>query len=186
MKIKKADIVMVAIIAAMVLLGVSFALTLRGEAPEVTAEGTTATLPGGLTGGEAVCSIEIRCDTVLNHLETLDEAKAPYVPESGVVLAKTEVSFTEGETAFDVLQRVCTEASIQLEYSWTPVYDSYYIEGINHLYEFDCGGQSGWMYKVNEVFPNYGCSGHTVQPGDEIVWCYTCDGLGTDVGAKME
>ena len=37
------------------------------------------------------------------------------------------------------------------------MYNSYYIEGINHLYEFDVGPESGWMYKVDEWFPNYGC-----------------------------
>ena len=72
----------------------------------------------------------------------------------------------------------------QLEYSWTPMYDSYYIQGINNLYEFDCGAQSGWMYKVNGWFPNYGCSKYTLEDGDDIVWCFTCNGLGADVGAE--
>ena len=35
--------------------------------------------------------------------------------------------------------------AIQLEFSYTPLYASYYIEGINHLYEFDVGPESGWM-----------------------------------------
>ena len=63
------------------------------------------------------------------------------------------------------------------------MYDSSYIEGINHLYEFDCGKESGWMYKVNDWFPNYGCSAYTVESGDNIVWCYTCNGFGEDVGS---
>ena len=71
---------------------------------------------------------------------------------------------------------------IQIEYSWTPMYDSYYIEGIHQLYEFDCGPESGWMYKVNEWFPNYGCSEYKLSGGESIVWCYTCVGLGEDVG----
>ena len=83
----------------------------------------------------------------------------------------------------DVLKKVCTAADIQLEYSWTPAYDSGYIEGINHLYEFDCGKESGWMYKVNDWFPNYGCSSYKVENGDNIVWCYTCNGYGEDVGS---
>ena len=95
----------------------------------------------------------------------------------------TSVSFTAGETVFDVLKRICSERNIQIEYSYTPLYGSYYIEGINHLYEFDCGQQSGWMYKVNGWFPNYGCSSYKLEDGDTIVWCYTCKGLGTDVGA---
>ena len=62
------------------------------------------------------------------------------------------------------------------------MYNSAYIEGINNLYEFDCGELSGWMYKVNGWFPNYGCSACKVENGDDIVWCYTCKGFGKDVG----
>jgi hypothetical protein len=131
-----------------------------------------------------LCTITIRCDTIFDNADALEKAKAPYVPEDGVILPVTTVEFTSGETVFDVLQRVCEAADIQLEYSWTPLYDSYYVEGINHLYEFDCGFESGWMYKVNGWFPNYGCSAYELQGGEEIVWCYTCTGLGTDVGAE--
>ena len=55
------------------------------------------------------------------------------------------------------------------------------IELVNNLYEFDCGSLSGWMYKVNEWFPNYGCSRYVLKNGDDVVWCYTCN-LGYDVG----
>lgn len=133
---------------------------------------------------EDLCTITIRCDTIFNNADALEAAKAPYVPEDGEILPVITVEFTPGETVFDVLQRVCQAAELQLEYSWTPLYDSYYIEGINHLYEFDCGPESGWMYKVNGVYPNYGCSSYTLQGGEEIVWCYTCEGLGADVGAE--
>ena len=115
-------------------------------------------------------------------MENLDDGKEAYVPANGTILATSSVEFEEGETVFDVLTRVCEYAGIQIEYSWTPMYNSYYIEGINHLYEFDCGPESGWMYKVNEWFPNYGCSAYNLKNGDEIVWCYTCNGLGADVG----
>ena len=133
---------------------------------------------------ENLCTITIRCDTIFDNLDSLEEAKAPYVPEDGEILPVITVEFTPGETVFDVLNRVCEAANLQIEYSWTPIYDSYYIEGINHLYEFDCGEQSGWMYKVNEWFPNYGCSSYYVEDGDVIVWCYTCKGLGVDVGCE--
>ena len=36
-------------------------------------------------------------------------------------------------------------------------------------------------YKVNEWFPNYGCSRYVLKNGDDVVWCYTCN-LGYDVG----
>ena len=131
------------------------------------------------------CTIKIVCDTILDNMENLTSGKEGYVPSSGTILGTTSVDFYEGETVFDVLQRVCDSAGIQLEYSWTPMYDSYYIEGINHLYEFDCGNESGWMYKVNGWFPNYGCSSYYLENGDTIVWCYTCNGLGADVGRAI-
>lgn len=131
------------------------------------------------------CTIKIVCDTILDNMENLSTGKEGYVPSSGTILSTTSVSFSEGETVFDVLQRVCSSAGIQLEYSYTPIYESYYIEGINHLYEFDCGNESGWMYKVNGWFPNYGCSSYHLEDGDVIVWTYTCNGLGADVGGTM-
>lgn len=123
------------------------------------------------------CTIQIRCSTILKNLENLTSGKEVYVPSNGIILATSELAFDEGETVFDVLQRACRLAGIQLEYSYTPVYGSYYIEGINHLYEFDCGNLSGWTYKVNGWYPNYGCSSYKLKDGDNIVWSYTCDGL---------
>lgn len=131
-----------------------------------------------------ICTITILCDTILDNMDNLDDGKEAYVPANGTILATSNVEFEEGETVFDVLNRVCEYAGIQLEYSWTPMYNSYYIEGINNLYEFDCGNESGWMYKVNGWFPNYGCSSYSLEDGDNIVWCYTCNGLGADVGGR--
>jgi hypothetical protein len=134
--------------------------------------------------GKYTCYISINCATVLGNMDMLTSGKEKYVPQNGVVLAEVSVSFEEGDTVFDVLKKVCKNKGIQLEYSYTPVYGSYYIEGINNLYEFDCGNLSGWMYSVNGTFPNYGCSQYQLSDGDVIKWLYTCD-LGTDVGHGM-
>ena len=134
---------------------------------------------------ENICTITIRCDTILDNVTLLDEGKVPYVPADGIILQEITVEFTPGETVFDILQRVCAAADIPLEYSWTPLYDSYYLEGICHLYEFDCGAESGWMFQVNGKFPNYGCSSYEVKPGDQIQWRYSCIGLGADLGADQ-
>ena len=149
-----------------------------------TTEPTTTAKPVETTKEKLTCTITIRCDTILNNMDNLDPAKAPYVPDNGVILREITVEFEEGETVFEVLNRVCKQYNIPIEYSWTPMYDSYYIEGINNLYEFDCGSESGWMYKVNGWFPNYGCSSYYLTGGENIVWCYTCNGLGEDVGAE--
>ena len=127
------------------------------------------------------CTIAIDCKTILDNWDDLNKKKADYVPKDGWILKKQTVEFEEGETVFDVLKRVLKENKIQMESSYTPMYGSYYVEGINQLYEFDCGKNSGWMYRVNGWYPNYGCSSYTLESGDEIEWRYTCN-LGSDVG----
>lgn len=127
------------------------------------------------------CTFSIECSTILNNLDQLDPDKLEMVPSNGVILAKTTVTFYEGESVFDVLQRVCKEYGIHMEASWTPIYNSAYIEGIHNLYEFDCGELSGWMYRVNGWYPNYGCSRYQLKDGDVVEWRFTCD-LGNDVG----
>lgn len=145
---------------------------------------TNSTAAASVSDPDALsCTISISCKTILDNMDNLTEGKGKYVPANGVILASSLVQFSEGDTAFDVLKAVCDYSGIQLEYSWTPMYNSYYVEGINNLYEFDCGELSGWMYKVNGWFPNYGASSYKLKAGDVISWCYTCNDLGGDVGA---
>lgn len=135
-------------------------------------------------GKTYTCTFSIECSTILNNLDMLNPEKLEMVPSDGVILAKTTVTFYEGESVFDVLQRLCKETGIHMESSWTPIYNSAYIEGIHNLYEFDCGELSGWMYRVNGWYPNYGCSRYQLKDGDVVEWRYTCD-LGHDVGRGM-
>lgn len=188
-KINKANVIMVLVIAGILLAGILIATMLTAEEESMFgSEYKITAIPDNCLvtdeNSTNLCTITILCDTILNNAEKLEEAKAPYVPKDGVILPVITVEFATGETVFDVLKRVCEAADLQIEYSWTPLYDSYYVEGINHLYEFDCGFESGWMYQVNDGFPNYGSSAYEVKPGDKIEWKYTCTGLGTDVGAE--
>ena len=190
-KKKTANAIMVVIILTVAAAGIGFALQsgVFDNKPELGNEYKIAPIPDNRLvtseNTENICTITIRCDTILDNQNLLEEAKIPYVPANGVILPEITVEFTPGENVFDVLQRVCEAADIPLEYSWTPLYDSYYLEGICHLYEFDCGPESGWMYQVNGTFPNYGCSSYEVQPGDSIEWLYSCIGLGADLGADV-
>ncbi|MDO4793096.1 MAG: DUF4430 domain-containing protein [Filifactor alocis] len=127
------------------------------------------------------CTLSVSCKTILDNIDLLDKNKLEVVPEDGVIYAEKEVVFYDGESVFNVLQREMKKNKIHLEFEMTPVYNSNYIEGINNLYEFDCGELSGWMYKVNGWFPNYGSSRYRLRDGDRIEWVYTCD-LGRDVG----
>lgn len=105
------------------------------------------------------------------------------VPKDGSIFAAKKVTYYEGESVFNVLQREMKKAGIQMEFKNTPMYNSAYIEGIDNLYEFDVGDLSGWVYEVNGWFPNYGCSRYLLHDGDVVNWLYTCD-LGKDVGGN--
>ncbi len=119
---------------------------------------------------------------MLDHLDQLEESKEELVPQDGWLLEPTEVSFAEGESVFDLLQRTCREEDIHMEFSITPMLGSAYVEGIGNLYEFDCGDLSGWVYAVNGVSPNTSASDCLLRDGDAVEWRYTCD-LGGDVDA---
>ncbi|MFE3574341.1 DUF4430 domain-containing protein [Lysinibacillus sp. NPDC059133] len=131
-------------------------------------------------------TIAIRVDTLLKHWDKLDASlqSEKYVPKNGIILKTTTYELlSEKDTVWDVLQRATKEHKIQMEYQGANenIYNSVYVEGINHLYEFSAGELSGWMYKVNGVYPNYGCSQYVLKDGDVIEWNYTVD-LGRDLG----
>ncbi len=126
------------------------------------------------------CTFSIECSTILNNLGDLAPDKRELVPSDGIILEPTEIIFYDGESVFDVLKRVCIDNDIHMEASWTPIYNSAYVEGIHNLYEFDCGNLSGWMYCVDGWYPNYGCSRYQLKDGETVKFRYTCD-LGKDV-----
>jgi hypothetical protein len=126
-------------------------------------------------------ALSIRCDTILDNMEKFNMDKISVLPPDGIIMNTRTVVFYEGESVFNVLQREVRAAGIHMEFQWTPIYNSVYIQGINNIYEFDCGELSGWMYKVNGWFPNYGASRYVLEQGDIIELVYTCD-LGRDVG----
>ena len=138
--------------------------------------------------GESVF-LSIECGTILDNWDDLDPSlrDEKYVPADGVILAEREYAVAEGDTVFDVFDRAVRENKIQMEYEGANknALGSVYIEGINYLYEFSCGPLSGWMYRVNGEFPNYGCGMYELKDGDVIEWVYTCD-LGRDVGIDWE
>ncbi len=119
--------------------------------------------------------IEINAYSILNNMDQLQVGKDVFVPNDGVILPMTKIEIQDGDSVMDILKRLCDATGIQLEYSYLPIYESHYIEGLNHLYEFDCGQGSGWVYKVNNWKPNYGVSQYIVKEDDVISFNYTCD-----------
>jgi len=60
-----------------------------------------------------------------------------------------------------------------------------YVESIRGLAEFDEGPESGWMFRVNGVFPETAASNHTLRNGDRLEWLYSRD-FGRDLGAAED
>lgn len=127
------------------------------------------------------CAFSISCGVLNAHLSELKQNKRSLVPKDGMILKDTNVTLTEGESVFDITKRLCRDNSIHFEFTLTPIYNTAYVEGINNLYEFDCGSGSGWMYSVNGEFPSCGCSDYYPKKGDVIRWHYTVN-MGKDLG----
>lgn len=157
--------------------------------PTTTKPTTTQTT----TEAKKYCTVRIECNTIYDNIGKLKSGKKAFLPASGVILDGVQVELSGGESAFDVIKKACEEnvctdgckyckaSGVQIEYTYTPAFNNYYIEGIHQIYEKDCGTQSGWMYSVNGEFPDIGTSSYTVSPGDVIVFSFTCN-MGEDIG----
>ena len=161
--------------------------------PATTKPSTTAPTTQVTTEMKKYCTVRIKCNTIYDNLSKLKSGKKDFLPSNGVILNNVKVELNGGESAFDVIKKACEENvctdnckyckanGVQIEYTYTPAFNNYYIEGIHQIYEKDCGTQSGWMYSVNGVFPDVGTSSYTVSPGDVIVFSFTCN-MGEDIG----
>ena len=129
------------------------------------------------------CTLEVKCTAILDNMDKFNQRKLQVLPADGIIYPLTTVTFEPGESAYNVLQREMRKAGIHLETTTVPLYNSVYIEGINNIYELDCGELSGWIYRVNGKIPGYGCSLYKLQDGDGIEFVYTCD-LGRDAGGN--
>lgn len=155
-----------------------------------TTKKVTTTKP---TEKVSVCYVTIVCTTINDNLNMLKDSKKPFVPSDGIILMEAPIEVKDGDTAFEIIKKACKEntckakckycqkGGIQIEYTYTPAFDNYYIEGIHQIYEKDCGSASGWMYSVNGVFPDVGASSYEIKQGDKIIFAYTCD-MGDDIG----
>lgn len=137
-----------------------------------------------IVDGAETVYISIDCITALDYANMLAPAQNQKMPSDGIIFATKQLRLRKNDTVYDILNRVTRVYKIQAESIYAKQFGSVYIQGINHLYEFDCGDLSGWMYSVNGVFPNYGCSKYYLKEGDVICWRYTCD-LGRDIGGDM-
>ena len=95
------------------------------------------------------------------------------VPASGYLANGYHVEVKEGTTVLEVLKDYLNKNNIH--YDIQDHQFGAYIAGINNIYQFDAGKNSGWMYKVNGVLPNYGVGSYNLKNGDSIELFYTVD-----------
>ena len=151
-------------------------LTVGCAAPQASTPAVSAST------GDFTVTLSVSAETLLDSLHMLDAEMHELVPEDGILFPATQVPAYEGESVFDLLQREMRQAGIHMAARSVPIYNSSYVEAIGNIYEFDAGGLSGWMFRVNGIFPGVGSSQHMLSPGDVVEWLYTID-LGRDIGA---
>lgn len=143
---------MPACIAAILLIAVTAALSLHSSSqsskpvptavPASPAETSDSLIPGKAEedrelfekAEQNLCTLMIRCDTVLTNIDKLQKEKQELVPANGILYQAEDVEFSEGETVFDVLQKEMKKNKIQIDYSGSPASETVYIKGIGNLY----------------------------------------------------
>lgn len=101
------------------------------------------------------------------------------ISSSEVPLGATSVEINDGEKVVDALNRVTKDKGIHRDIAGG------YVKGLANVYEFDRGQGSGWMYRINGVFPDRGVAAVPIQNGDQIEFLYTLD-LGKDLNASLQ
>jgi len=83
------------------------------------------------------------------------------------------LSLEKNTSVYSALKTLASQQGVSI--STSGFGSTTYVRGIGGLYEFDYGGNSGWLYMVNGVKPNYGAYSYKLNDGDTIKWYYTTD-----------
>lgn len=113
----------------------------------------------------------IQCKKILDRKDLWKDGIEQVIPKNGIFFDGM-LDFEQGSTVYDLLKKICKEQNIPLDSKYTPIYATYYVQGIGNLYEFDCGSESGWKYMVNGELPGVGSSAYLLEAGDQVVFYY--------------
>lgn len=117
------------------------------------------------------CTVQVECKKILSKKNKFKK-DISLVPSDGVILSPVKVYLDEGATAYDALQKACSQNSIALNAQNSAF--GIYIVGIGGIEEKDCGAQSGWVYTVNGKSPSAGLGNYKIKNGDSMVLSYVC------------
>lgn len=122
------------------------------------------------------CTIEIECKTILDNMGNVEQGLIDnnLIPGDGIILKKALVDVFENDSVYTLVKRVCKQNKIHFDSSFEPVFQTYYITGINHIYEGSVGTSSGWMFFVDGIESTKGSSLIKLNGGENIRFAYTC------------
>lgn len=114
-------------------------------------------------------SLSITCKNAINNGILENPNYAGILPENGVIFSSDAVKIESGDTVMQVVKSTLKANKIVYQ-----IGSDGYIKSISGLGEFDCGAQSGWLYKVNGVMPSVSTRYYSLKPGDRVELIYTC------------
>lgn len=109
--------------------------------------------------------VTIDCTTLLNQVN-----KPASIPTDGMLLS-VSIELREDDTVYDILIAACKDKNISVDSTGTALK---YVKTIAGISEFDFGGESGWLYYVNNVQPEASSSQYSLKDGDKVLWFYSC------------
>ncbi|MCR5143723.1 MAG: DUF4430 domain-containing protein [Lachnospiraceae bacterium] len=120
------------------------------------------------------CTISIDCSSISGNgaLTAAGNPQLEGYAANSWILAPTSITVTDtngdGRVGVDeAIKQACDSRGIQYEFK-----GSSYLRGMNYLYEFNAGPNSGWMYKVNGRIPNKGCNTYYLEGSENVEWYY--------------
>ncbi len=120
--------------------------------------------PDAVTEDSDWVTLTVECRSIA-HRKGYDKT----LPENGVLIDGEKYVLTKDETVFEVISKAAAYQRLPLDHSGGR---NIYITGIDGIYEFDFGAQSGWLYTVNGIAPDINCGEYRPKSGDEIVFKY--------------
>lgn len=138
---------------------------------ETSTKATTQAAPQTTAGRTETTSKEKQTVTVTFSVSCKNALSyGADVPQSGYIIGQTQLTLKQGQTVLDALEAACDKNSVSLRYQ-----SKSYITEIGGLAEKDCGGASGWMYRVNGTNPRKAASKYVLKDGDTVEWYYVTD-----------
>lgn len=129
-----------------------------------------------------LCACLCICFLMLSDFRSVEEYGAEALPpvrdgepwaeisiigyEGQEILPVCKVALRDGETVMELLLRVAEAKKIPVEHA------AGYVEGIGNLYEFDHGGESGWVYTVGGQKSSVSATEYSLRDGDKVLWEY--------------